>query len=338
VAITITELSKITGVSRSTISRVLNRPHLVKQETRDRVLKALKDNNYVYNALAGGLTKRKTATIAVILPTITNPVFALSTKGIQDKAQKRGYSILLGSTNYSGKSEFKLLTLFHEKRIDGIVFTGTPLSKESIEMTSRFEIPYVITWEKSDEQGVSYVAFDNKKCGFNVTEYLISLGHRHIGMIAGKFSETSRASKRWLGYKEALSMNSINYDESIVIQKGYSVTNGKEAAGRLLRAPERPTAIVCANDILAIGAMAAAKEMGLKVGVDVSITGFDDLEVSEALNPSLTTFKIPAYRMGKIAAQVLIETIEGEINEPQQYLLEPSLVIRDSTGQAKEVE
>ena len=333
--ITIAELGKILGVSRSTISRVLNNPELVKTETREKIVRGLREHNYVYNALAGGLTKKRTSTIGVMLPTITNPVFALSTKGIQEAAAERGYSILLGSHNYSGDTEAELVRVFQEKRVDGIIFNGYPIKQETVDYLDRLKIPYVITWEKPENPDIPFVAFDNAKGGFNVANYLLCLGHRRIGMITAHFKISTRAYKRYLGFRAALEQMNVPCDESLVIQKDYTVMEGREAASRLLAGSDPPTAIVCGNDLLAMGAMAAAKEAGLTVGKDLSITGFDDLEMSSTLNPPLTTVRIPACQMGKKAAELLVDTIEKGTRIAQHYLLETDLIIRGSTGPPK---
>jgi DNA-binding LacI/PurR family transcriptional regulator len=330
--ITISEIARIVEVSQATVSRVLNSPHLVKRETREKVLTAFEKHDYVYNAIAGGLTKKRSATLGLIIPTITNPVFAIFTKGIQDAAKNRGYSILLGNTDYSYDSELKLVTLFHEKRVDGMIFTGAPGNEKSIEFMKRLKIPYLITWEKIADKSTYFVTFDNVKTGRVVTDYLISLGHRRIGMVAGRFSETGRAYKRWLGYKQSLERHAIPYDEKLVIENEYTVIAGKEAMARLLGIPDSPTAVFCGNDILAFGAMAAVREAGCRVGTDVSIVGFDDLEASEVTDPPLTTVRVPGYKMGTLGAETLIGLIEGEIKDPHQYVLETSLIIRESTG------
>jgi LacI family transcriptional regulator len=330
--ITISELSKILGVSRSTISRVLNNPELVKAKTREKILRGLQEHNYVYNALAGGLTKKRTSTIGVMLPTITNPVFALSTKGIQEVAGERGYSILLGSHDYSGDTEADLVRLFQEKRVDGIIFNGYPIKQETVEYLSRFQISYLVTWEKPEDPRIPFVAFDNVGSGFNVTNYLLCLGHRRIGMITAHFKSSSRAYKRYLGFRAALEQMDVPYDESLVIQKDYTVMDGREAAGRLVALPDPPTAVVCGNDLLAMGAMAAVKEAGLLIGKDLSITGFDDLEMSSTMDPPLTTVRIPAFQMGRKAAEVLMDTIENRSSAAQHYLFETDLIIRGSSG------
>jgi DNA-binding LacI/PurR family transcriptional regulator len=151
-------------------------------------------------------------------------------------------------------------------------------------------------------------------------------------MIPAYFKSSTRSYKRYLGFKAALEERRVAFDENLVIEKDYTVMEGREAAARLVALANPPTAIVCGNDLLAMGAMAAVKEAGLAVGKDVSITGFDDLEMSSTLDPPLTTVRIPAFEMGRKAAEVLIDTIENRVSIAQHYLLDTDLIIRGSTG------
>ena len=149
-------------------------------------------------------------------------------------------------------------------------------------------------------------------------------------MIAGRFSDTGRALKRWQGYTQALKDHGLTYDERLVVQKEYTVSAGKEGVTRLLRNPDPPTAVFCGNDILAYGAMAGVKEQGLRVGPDVSIVGFDDLEMSGVMDPPLTTVRIPGHTMGRLGAETLIDQIEGRQSEVVNYILETDLILRAS--------
>jgi len=332
---TIHDVARKANVSVATVSRVLNSPSLVKEVTRNRVLKAMKDTHYVYNALAGGLSARKTTILGVIVPTITNAVFATVTKGIQDYARQQGYSIILGNTDYSEENERDLIHLLQEKRADGVILNGPWRDTPIVPLMKETRLPFVITWQTVEDKDVSFVAFDNFKSACRIVEHLIGLGHRRIGMIAGRFSVSERARMRWEGYRKCLADHHISYDPQLVLEKGYTFADGKEAMARLFQLSSPPTAVFCGNDILAIGAIVCAKEKGIQVPRDLSVVGFDDAEISAYYDPPLTTMAVPAYEMGQLAAKVLIENIQGESKPPRQYMLETKLIIRGSTDKKK---
>lgn len=327
---TIRDVARKANVSVATVSRVLNSPSLVRQTTRKRILKAMKECRYVYNALAGGLSARKSTTLGVIIPTITNPVFATVTKGIQDYAREKGYSIILGNTDYDEKNELRLVRLFQEKRADGVILNGPWRDAAIVPLMKRTRLPFVITWQTHQDKDVNFVAFDNFQGAYRIVEYLIGLGHRRIGMIAGRFAVSERAVMRWKGYRKCLANHEIPFDPRLVVEKGYTFSAGKEAMAHLLLLPAPPTAVFCGNDILAIGAIVGAKEKGFRVPGDVSVVGFDDMEISSYYDPPLTTMAVPAYEMGQMAAKILIENVRGEIKTPQQCLLETRLIVRKS--------
>lgn len=329
---TIRDVARRANVSVATVSRVLNSPSLVRVRTRNRVLKVMKDCHYVYNAVAGGLSARKTTTLGVIIPTITNPVFAMVTKGIQDYARQNGYSIILGNTDYNEENELQLIHLLQEKRVDGVILNGPWRDAPLVPLMKKNRLPFVITWQTIQDKRVNFVAFDNFKGAYRIVEHLIGLGHRRIGMIAGKFSVSERALMRWKGYRKCLADHSISFDPHLVLEKGYTFSDGKEAMAHLLMLPSPPTAVFCGNDILAIGAIVCAKEGGLHVPRDLSIVGFDDMEISAYYDPPLTTMAVPAYEMGQLAAKILIENIQGQSRAPQQCILETKLMIRGSTA------
>ncbi|MBP1714338.1 MAG: transcriptional regulator, LacI family [Deltaproteobacteria bacterium] len=332
---TIRDVARKAKVSVATVSRVLNSPSRVRLNTREKVLNAMEQCHYVYNALAGSLSARKTTMLGVVIPTITNPIFATVTKGIQDYAARSGYSILLGNTDYNEENEVQLINLFQEKRIDGVIFNGPWRSAPLILRMKSANLPFVITWQKVKDRDVSFVAFDNFRSAYRSVQYLIGLGHRRIGMIAGKFSVSERALVRWQAYRKCLGDNGLAYDSKCVLEKGYSFSEGREAMSHLLSLPSPPSAVFCGNDVLAIGAMVEAKERGLRIPENLSVVGFDDMEISAFYDPPLTTVAVPAYEMGRMAAKILIENIRGESQTPQQHVLEANLIIRGSAGKAK---
>jgi DNA-binding LacI/PurR family transcriptional regulator len=183
------------------------------------------------------------------------------------------------------------------------------------------------------EKNIHCVGFDNFKAAYQAAEYLISLGHKRIGLIVGPFSRIDRVKLRLEGYRKALEVNGIPYDPSLVVENDYTLLDGKEAMHRLCSLPERPTAIFAASDVLAMGALSAACERRLKVPQDISIVGFDDIDIAAFCVPPLTTVRVPAYEMGDLAMKILLEKIEGGSAGITQYSLETNLVIRASSAE-----
>ena len=329
--VTIKDVARISNVSRTTVSRVINKSSLVKESTMKAVYEAMEKSGYVYNAVAGNLSRRKTSIIGLIIPTIKNSIFSLSTLGIQEYAHERGYTVLLGNSNYSKQDENHLLFLFMERRVDGLILTGRGQDPSLIKNLQKKTIPFVITWQtfQSDED-LNFVGFDNFAAAYKMVEYLIGLQHRRIGLIVGRFSKTERALERWKGYEDCLSNHGIEYDPQLIIEKDYSFIEGKEGMQRLLSLHPPPTAVFCASDILAVGAMSSIREKGLSIPGDISIGGFDDNEYASFCVPALTTIRVPTYEMGKLAAQVLIDIVEGQRTYTSHYCLETDLIIRGS--------
>lgn len=329
-ATTMKDVAKVAKVSPSTISRVINHPYMVRKETRERVLKAMEECDYSYNALAGALSSQKTRTLGLIIPTITNPIFSVSTRGVQDMAATMGFSVLVGNTDYNDASEESFIGLFQSKQVDGIILTGARIKDRILRFLRQKNIPFVITWSTHPDPDIDCVSFDNCKSAYKAVDYLINLGHKRIAMIAGKFKISDRAQLRWEGYKKRLGDAGIRYREDYVIQCNYTPAEGMAAMHRFLRMKDRPTAVFCGNDILAIGAMRAVRESGLKVPDDVSICGFDDMDVSAYIEPALTTVRVPAYKMGSMAAELLISKLKERKEGRQHLILDTDLVIRDS--------
>ena len=329
--ITMQEIARLAGVSLATVSRSLKNPNLVTPKTRLQVLRMMEENNYVYNAAAGDLSRRKSSVIGVTIPTTRNPIFASSTLAIQELAQEKGFSIILGNTKYDNAIEQQILQNFQERRVAGVILTGFTLHQEAfIKNLIRAGIPCLVIWEKLNGTPLSSVGFDNFKAAYGMTEYLISLRHRRIGLIIGPFSKVGRVKKRFDGYRSALEDHNIDYDSDLVIENEPVLYDGKEAMTRLMSLPHRPTAIFAASDMLAIGALSAAWELGLKVPQDVSIAGFDDIDFAAFCYPPLTTVRVPSYEIGRLAAKYLIEAIEQGSMRARHYCLETDLIIRSS--------
>jgi len=329
--ITMEEISKMAGVSLATVSRSIHSPHLVRRETRERISHAMERVNYVYNATAGDLSRKRSSIIGVIIPTAKSLVFSTTLFAIQEAAQENNFSLVTGSSKYDIETEIRLLQQFKERRLAGIILTGFVFGqKDLVKELVKGGLPCVVIWDKLDDPDLSYVGFDNFKATYTVTEYLIGLRHSRIGLIVGPYSKVERVKKRLEGFKAALGAHGIPYDSSLVIEKEPTLIDGKEAMSRLLSHPNRPTAVLAASDTLAIGALAAARDMGIRVPEEISLAGFDDIDIAAYCNPPLTTIRVPAYEIGQIAFKLLLDMINTQSRQVQKYCLDTSLIIRKS--------
>ena len=324
-------IAEIAGVSPATVSRAFHSPHLVDSKTRNHILNVAREHEYVYNATAANLSRKRSTIIGVLLPHANRSFFGTSLMAIQDKAQENGFAVIIGNTKYDKNIEKELIEQFMQHQVAGMIFTGChPDNENFIHDLINKGTPCVFTWETFPHGKVSYVGIDNHAAAFKMTEYLIELGHRRIGLLIGPYLKSSRIKARHEGYKAALKKHNIQYDQALVITRAPSLVEGREAAKTLLNLQDRPTAIFAASDSLAIGALTAAKDKGLKVPRDISISGFDNVEFTSHCDPPLTTVQVPAAQMGNRAITTLLNMIESEEQVVRRYDLETDLIIRES--------
>ncbi|MCD4720131.1 MAG: LacI family transcriptional regulator [Desulfobacula sp.] len=327
---TILDVAKLAGVSTATVSRVINSPETVRVETREKVVRAMKMCNYKYNALARGFVTKQSNTIGLIIPTINNPVFAESTRGVQDFADLKKTQVILGNTYYQYKQEESLVETLREKQVDGLIITTTNLKGIILKTLLDEGFPFVLLYSTVKTGPLSAVGIDNYQGGYRATEHLVKFGHERIGMVAGNFSISDRSLHRWYGYRQCLKNNGIPYDKDLLAQTDYSLTGGRDSVKQLLSLQNPPTAVFCSNDYLAFGAMKGARELGLNLPEDLSIVGFDDVQIASYVVPGLTTIHQPAYEMGKMGTKLLFQRIKGQA-KPVQLMMESSLIVREST-------
>jgi DNA-binding LacI/PurR family transcriptional regulator len=334
--VTMQEISKLAGVSPATVSRALHSPHLVRKATRERITRVMQTSDYVYNATAADLSRRRSTTIGVIIPTTRSLVFSTSLLAIQEAAQENNYTIMAGSSKYDSATESALISQFQERRLAGVILTGFLKGQQDlIRRLVRDGMPCIVIWDKLDDPELSYVGFDNHKATYSITDYLIGLRHRRIGLIIGPFSKVDRVRRRLEGFLAALKDHAIPHPPELIIEKEPTLIDGKEAMTRLMSMPHRPTAVLAASDTLAIGAMAAARDLGLRIPEDVSIAGFDDIDIAAYCNPPLTTVRVPAYEIGRVAVKVILDMARTGSLEAQRYCLDTGLIIRQSCRKLK---
>lgn len=331
--VTLKTIARYTGYSVTTVSRALTEYDDVADETRETILAAARELGYYPNLTARQLQKQRTDTVGLILPTygprFNDPYFSELIAGIGDELAEYNLDLLI-STRAPGPDEISAYRHMVEgKRVDGLIVVRTRQQDQRIAYLHQTDLPFV-SFGRSD-LGIDfpYIDEDGEAGFFQLTRYLIDLGHRNIGFISAP-SNLLFATYRLNGYKKALKEANIPYRQEYVIPGDLTRLGGESATRKLLNLSERPTAIIAANDLMALSAISVAQEHGLQVGKDISIAGFDDVSPADIFG--LTTLRQPIYDIGRLLSTTLYHLINHEGIEERHLLLKPKLVIRNSTG------
>lgn len=322
------------GVSIATVSRVVNESdHKVNPTTREKVLAAIKELDYRPNALAKGLLMKKTMTIGIIIPDISNPYYAEIVRGIQDTADLAGYAALIHNTDGKQERIIRHIYLLREKSVDGVIFCGGIINwYETLSILKELKERVVVVGRH--EVDFPAVMVDNMGGATQAVQHLIELGHRRIGCIGGPEGSPT-AADRVTGYRNALARNGIAFNECLVKRGTWNPESGYLLARELLKEPERPTALFSANDQMAFGAIKAARELGLNVPENLAVVGFDNVPTGSYFDPPLTTVEIPMYDIGVASMRMLIALLSGEPFEKLR-LFNAKLLVRGSTVRERE--
>lgn len=318
------------GVSITTVSKVINgKDSDISEATIQRVMEVIEEYNYRPNALARGLVTRQTKTIGLIIPDISNPFFASTSRGIEDMAKKGGYTVIFCDTDDEKDKEEEALNVLKEKQVDGIIYTPTSQTRshDIVKRCTKSSIPIVVLDRVLKNDRIYMVYLDNMLGGFLATQYLLKKGHRRIGCITGPCN-VHNSHDRFHGYQRALLEAEIEIDQDLIFEGNYRLDSGFKGACKLI--DKGVTAIFACNDMMAYGVYKAATSRGLKIPDQLSISGFDDIYTSEILQPSLTSVKQPAYEMGVAASDILIHLLEGKKVRDRQRVFEPILIPRES--------
>jgi LacI family transcriptional regulator len=327
---TIREVARKAGVSPTSVSHVVNNTRFVSEDVRERVLASMRELNYRPNALARSLRRGETHTLGLILPDSANPFFAEVGHAIEAAAFALGYSVILCNTDNDEAKEHLYTEVLENKQLDGIIFVGAGENRESISELVKNGLPLVVVDRDMGNLGLDTVTTENYQGGFLATQHLLSLGHQIIGCITGPSNITPSAD-RVTGYRAALQQAGRPVKESLLVRGDFHAPSGHSAALQLLQLTPRPTAIFVCNDMMAIGALRAASQLGLSVPEDVAIVGFDDIELASYISPSLTTVAQPKLEIGQLAVKLLFERMGNPSLPPRHTVLSTTLVIRESS-------
>ena len=342
-SVTIYDVAKKAGVGIGTVSRVINNSPQISPRTREKVIKVIRKLKYQPSAMAQGLARKKSNIIACVVPFFTGYFYFEVLNGIQQALSTFGYDLILYNVDKLEKKEEILKRTIRERKVDGVLLISMPISNKLVVTFRESKLPIVLV--DSCHDALDSITIENKEGAFIATEHLINLGHKRIGMINGCLSSVP-AINRLEGFKAALNQYNIVYNDTFVINvglngdpevlynDGFNKKAGYKAMNQLLALNEdRPTAIFISSDIQATGAIKAIQEHNLKIPNDITIVGFDDIELSEYLG--LTTVHQPMYDMGTLAVNRLMDKIEGKDSNSYKTVFPTKLVIRETCGASK---
>jgi LacI family transcriptional regulator, galactose operon repressor len=326
---TIKDVAARAGVSHTTVSHVVNKTKRVSDHVRNDVEAAIRELGYVPNNVARSLKQRTTQTIGLLISNSTNPFFAELACGIEDACYRRGYSVVLCNSEDDPKREQAYLRVLLEKRVDGLIIGSTGENNTFTNQLQQLRVPLMIIDRPIPGVHSNLVQVDHEQGGYLATKHLLELGHREIGCIAGP-STAIVSLYRVAGYRRALAEAGLPYREELVVESDFTCEGGYQSAAHLLQRAEF-TAVFAGNDLMGIGVLRWAKEQRISVPEQLSVIGFDDIELCRYVYPALTTVGHSIRRQGEVATATLIQSIITG-SPHRQIMLEPSVFIRESTA------
>lgn len=330
---TIVDVAARAGVSTATVSRVLSGSAAARPATRERVLAAARDLAYRPSGVARALQRSQTRTIGLLITDIENPFYPQIVRAAEDEAHARGLGLLLCNAADDPGRELAYLDLLLDRRIDGLIVASARAIRRHARQLADVDMPVVLVNAATRAGGLSGITADHRRGALMAAEHLLALGHRRIGLVTAPANRAAAARLRRAGVADALRAAGMDPGSLLVAEGDERIAGGITATSELLATRQRPTAIVCYNDLTAIGALQAVRAAGLRVPEDVSVVGFDDIELATWTDPGLTTIRQPTDEMARWAVGRLAATLRGiTIDDASQVILEPSLIVRGSTG------
>ncbi len=326
--VSIKDVAKIAGVSVATVSRVMNKNVFVKEETTKKVLDAIEKTGYKPNAIARSLKVKNTRSIGIIIPDISSHFFPDVVRGIEDVANEFNYNIILCNTDLDREKEKEYFDVLVEKQVDGIVYMSNTITDEIANKIASVGIEIVLI--STDYKDLSSITIDNVKASEDAVKYIISKGISDIAFIGGEMTDPNAGLPRFNGYVKALSEAGISINKDFILEGNYRYESGYEGAKKLLSLEHRPRAIFAASDEMAIGVIRAGLELGYKIPEELMVVGFDDVDMSRMVYPSLTTISQPLYEMGCEGMKLLAKKLNREKVDQCKIVLEHKLIIRES--------
>ena len=329
--VTIADVAKRAGVSQTTVSHVLSGKRPVAATTRERIEQVIEELSFRPSVLARSLRIQRTQMVALIIPDITNPYYPVLSRGLQDALVDDGYHIFICNTDSKRDQEIAFIDDAIQRQVDGIVLSSLHTHTQDIQQFLKEDVAFVSLSTSINQPGVDQVATDDCEGAKSATQYLIQRGHQRIGIISGP-PDLLPSQARLAGYRAALEEAHIAFDPALVIEGDFMRPSGVRAMHKVLELPNRPGAIFCANDLMAIGVMDVARERGIAIPDELAVVGYDDIEAASLISPALTTILNPAYEMGKAAGQLLLERLKGSYQGAGRHIVVPHRLIKRASA------
>ncbi len=327
------DVARVAGVSTATVSRAMNNPEAVSQELRTRIASVVRHLGWVPDGVARALATKRTGTIGAVFPTLTHGDFARAIQALQHELSARGYTLLLACSEYKPEQEYDQVRKFIERGVDALILVGEAHHSDVPALLEKHKVPYVYTFVYNPTTHGTCVGPDNRKALYRLTNYLIDLGHKSFGLIAQSTKNNDRAQARLQGVRDALAEKSMAIQPGHFAEGFWSLSEGRQLFRRIVGHKPWPTAVICGNAYLAVGALLEAQEMGIRVPAEMSIVGYDDIDIMAELPVSITTVRVLSDEVGRRAARLLVSKLEGEEID-LDYECDAEIVVRKSSGPA----
>jgi LacI family transcriptional regulator len=330
---TIHDVARKAGVAPITVSRVINNSGYVSEGLRQKVNDAIEELGYVPNVLARSLKSKRTNTIALVFTDITNPYFNILARGVEDAASELGYTVIFCNTDESQEQEDKYIQLLLQKQVDGVLLVPADVSSKSIERIRKQNTAVVIIDRRIEDAQADIVRGDSEGGAYQLTKYLIDLGHEQISLLSGP-RKVSTSVDRVNGYQRAMSDHGLQANIDYYYGE-YTQKSGHAITKQLFNQNGPPTAIFGGNNLVSIGALAALRQMKIKVPDEVAVVSFDDIPENLSVNPFMTVIAQPPYEIGQEATKILISRIksgEADLEKYQEVVFPVELIVRESSG------
>ena len=332
--VSIKDIARMAGVTHSTVSRALHNSPLINHETVERIQRIARDAGYRTSAAARSLVTQRSDTIGIVVTNIADPFVAGVVSGIEEMADQNGLSILIANSNAEPEREVRVARQFEERRVDGIIVTSSRVGAQYLSLLTHMQVPIVLLNNQHPSQFAHSVMIDNVQASLGATRHLVNLGHRRIAYLGDRYGHQSD-TERFSGYRQALEEAGLPFDPTLVVHGDGKPEGAITATAGLLSQPHPPTALFCYNDMSALGAMRTIRDCALRIPADISIVGFDDLYISQYLDPPLTTVRQPMRQMGRMAMETLLNIFAGG-GSGHDLKVPGELIVRASTAPPKE--